>query len=60
MSSLQTGQKETLLFIEEMTYNLLENGSIKKDDNRYSLSRRPMDIHVPATIQGIIAARLTG
>ena len=46
------------LFIEEMTYNLLENGSIKKDDNRYSLSRRPMDIHVPATIQGIIAARL--
>jgi tetratricopeptide (TPR) repeat protein len=46
------------LFIEEMTYNLLENGSIKKEDERYLLSLKPTDIQVPATIQGIIAARL--
>jgi class 3 adenylate cyclase/tetratricopeptide (TPR) repeat protein len=46
------------LFIEEMTCNLLENGSIRKADNRYSLSLKPSDIQVPATIQGIIAARL--
>jgi len=46
------------LFIEEMTYNLLENGSIRKEDNRYSLSLKPTDIQVPASIQGIIAARL--
>ena len=46
------------LFIEELTYNLLENGAIKNNDNRYSLSLRVSDIQVPATIQGIIAARL--
>jgi class 3 adenylate cyclase/tetratricopeptide (TPR) repeat protein len=46
------------LFIEEMTNNLLENGFIKKDGKRYSLSLKPTDIQVPATIQGIIAARL--
>ena len=46
------------LFIEELTYNLLENGAIKNNDNRYSLSLRASDIQVPATIQGIIAARL--
>jgi class 3 adenylate cyclase/tetratricopeptide (TPR) repeat protein len=46
------------LFIEELTLNLLENGAIKQDGNRYSLSLKPTDIQVPATIQGIIAARL--
>ncbi len=46
------------LFIEEMTYNLLEDGSIKKEDERYLLSLKPSDIQVPASIQGIIAARL--
>jgi class 3 adenylate cyclase/tetratricopeptide (TPR) repeat protein len=46
------------LFIEEMTYNLLENGSIKQEDERYLLSLKPSDKEVPATIQGIIAARL--
>lgn len=46
------------LFIEEMTYNLLENGSIKKDDRRYALSLKPSDIQIPITIYGIIAARL--
>ncbi len=38
------------LFIEEMTCNLLENGSIKKENKRYSLPLKPSDIQVPATI----------
>ena len=46
------------LFIEELTQNLVENGSITKDEGRYLLSLKPTDIQVPATIQGIIAARL--
>jgi tetratricopeptide (TPR) repeat protein len=46
------------LFIEEMVYNLLENASIQKEGDRYSFSLSPTDIQVPATIQGIIAARL--
>ncbi|HVN71866.1 MAG TPA: adenylate/guanylate cyclase domain-containing protein, partial [Desulfomonilia bacterium] len=46
------------LFIEELTHNLIENGSIKKEETRYNLSRNQADLDVPATIQGIIAARL--
>jgi class 3 adenylate cyclase/tetratricopeptide (TPR) repeat protein len=46
------------LFIEELTQNLVENGSITKEEGRYLLSLNPTDIQVPATIQGIIAARL--
>ena len=46
------------LFIEELTQNLVENGFITKEEGRYLLSLKPTDIQVPATIQGIIAARL--
>jgi class 3 adenylate cyclase/tetratricopeptide (TPR) repeat protein len=46
------------LFIEEMTSNLLENGSIRKEGNRYFLALKPSEIKIPATVQGIIAARL--
>jgi len=46
------------LFMEEFTHTLLENGSIQKKDNQYVLSRKPSEIHVPDTIQGIIAARM--
>ncbi len=46
------------LFMEEFTHTLLENGSIKKKDHRYVLSRKPSEILVPDTIQGIIAARM--
>ena len=46
------------LFIEELTHSLVENGSIRKKDNRYVLSLKPSDIKVPDTIQGIIAGRL--
>jgi class 3 adenylate cyclase/tetratricopeptide (TPR) repeat protein len=46
------------LFMEEFTHTLLENGYIQKKDHQYVLSRKPSDIHVPDTIQGIIAARM--
>jgi len=46
------------LFLEELTQNLLENGSIEKAGNRYVLCCIPSDIKIPDTIQGIIADRL--
>jgi predicted ATPase/class 3 adenylate cyclase len=48
----------TPLFIEELTHSLLENGSIQKQNNQCMLAIAPMDIQVPDTIQGIIAARM--
>jgi len=46
------------LYMEELTQTLIENGSIKKDDSQYVLSRKISDIRVPDTVQGIIAARM--
>jgi class 3 adenylate cyclase/tetratricopeptide (TPR) repeat protein len=46
------------LFMEELTYTLLENGSIQRRDNQYVLTRKPSEIQIPDTIQGIIAARM--
>jgi class 3 adenylate cyclase len=46
------------LFVEEFTLSLQENGSIERKDKKYVLSGKASDIHVPDTIQGIIAARM--
>ena len=46
------------LFMEELTHTLLENGTIEKKDDRYLLNRKPSDIQIPDTVQGIIAARM--
>jgi len=46
------------LFVEEFTHNLLENGTIQKKNQQYVLTRNVSDIHVPETIQGIIATRI--
>jgi class 3 adenylate cyclase/tetratricopeptide (TPR) repeat protein len=46
------------LFMEELTHSLLENGSIQKTGDQYVLSKKPSDLQVPDTIQGIIAARI--
>jgi len=46
------------LFVEELTHNLLENGTIQKKNHHYVLTRKASDIHVPDTIHGIIAARI--
>jgi class 3 adenylate cyclase/tetratricopeptide (TPR) repeat protein len=45
-------------FMEELTHTLLENGTIEKKDDRYLLNRKPSDIQIPDTVQGIIAARM--
>ncbi len=46
------------LFMEELTYNLLDNGFIQKKDNRFILAQDISHLQVPDTIQGIIAARM--
>ncbi len=46
------------LFLEELTHSLLENGTIRKKDHTFTLTRPPSEIQVPDTIQGIIAARM--
>jgi class 3 adenylate cyclase/tetratricopeptide (TPR) repeat protein len=46
------------LFVEELTHSLVENGSIQKKDSQFVLTRKPSEIEVPDTIQGIIAARM--
>ncbi len=46
------------LFVEELTHSLVENGSIQRKVDRFVLARRPSEIQVPDTIQGIIAARM--
>jgi predicted ATPase len=46
------------LFVEELTHSLLENGSIQRKDHKFVLTRKPSEIEVPDTIQGIIAARM--
>jgi tetratricopeptide (TPR) repeat protein len=46
------------LYVEELTYTLLENGSIQKNDHQYVLTMKAFNIEVPDTIQGIIAARM--
>jgi class 3 adenylate cyclase/tetratricopeptide (TPR) repeat protein len=46
------------LFMEELTHTLLENGSIQKEQDRYVLARKPSELQVPDTVQGIIAARI--
>jgi len=46
------------LFMEEFTQSLIESGTIKKQDNKYVLSRKITEIKVPDTVQGIIAARM--
>ena len=46
------------LFMEELTYNLLDNGSIQKKEDRFILIQDVSRLQVPDTIQGIIAARM--
>jgi class 3 adenylate cyclase len=46
------------LFMEELTHSLLENGSIQRKDECFVLTRRPSELEIPDTIQGIIASRL--
>jgi class 3 adenylate cyclase/tetratricopeptide (TPR) repeat protein len=46
------------LYVEELTYNLLENGLIGRKEKQFVLTRNVVEMQVPDTIQGIIAARM--
>lgn len=46
------------LYMEEFTHMLLENGAIQCKDQECALINRALEIQVPETIQGIIAARM--
>jgi len=46
------------LFMEEFTFSLKENGTIKRENDQYVLIRSLSDSDVPDTVQGIIAARI--
>jgi tetratricopeptide (TPR) repeat protein len=48
----------TPLFIEELTHNLIENGSIQRKLDQCFLAIPPEKIQIPETLQGIIAARI--
>ena len=43
-----------------ITHTLFENGSIKRKDNQFVLSRKLPEIQVPDTVQEVIAARMDG
>ncbi len=46
------------LYVEEITCNLLDNGTIKKKDDKFIVTQNPSEIQIPDTIQDIIAARI--
>ncbi|MFO7558541.1 MAG: adenylate/guanylate cyclase domain-containing protein [Desulfobacterales bacterium] len=46
------------LFMEELTHSLIENGSVKQENNQYILRFTNKNTQIPETIQGIIAARM--
>jgi class 3 adenylate cyclase len=46
------------LYMEEFTHTLLENGAIQCKNQKCMLIKNASEIQVPATIQGIIAARM--
>ena len=46
------------LFMEEFIHNLVENGSIQKENNQYVLMQNIEHIEMPDMVQGIIAARI--
>jgi class 3 adenylate cyclase/tetratricopeptide (TPR) repeat protein len=46
------------LFMEELTRALLENDSIERKEKSDTLRKRALAVHLPDTIQGIIAARM--
>jgi class 3 adenylate cyclase/tetratricopeptide (TPR) repeat protein len=46
------------LFVEELLSVLVDDGTLERDGDAYRLTRTPNQITVPATIEGLLAARL--
>jgi predicted ATPase len=45
-------------FIEEVVRTLAEEGVLAGDRGHYRLEKSPGELHVPATVQGVLAARI--
>jgi predicted ATPase len=45
-------------FIEELVQTLAEEGILTGERGAYRLERSPSELHVPATVQGVLAARI--
>jgi predicted ATPase len=46
------------LFVEELLAVLVDDGTLERNGDAYRLTRTPSQITVPATIEGLLAARL--
>jgi class 3 adenylate cyclase/tetratricopeptide (TPR) repeat protein len=46
------------LFVEELTYNLLDTGAIGRANGTYVLTKKISEIEVPDTLHAVIAARI--
>jgi predicted ATPase len=45
-------------FMEELVQTLAEEGVLSGERGAYRLERSPSELHVPATVQGVLAARI--
>jgi class 3 adenylate cyclase/predicted ATPase len=45
-------------FMEEVVQTLAEEGVLAGERGRYRLERAPCELHIPVTVQGILAARI--
>jgi predicted ATPase len=45
-------------FMEELVQTLAEEGVLSGERGRYRLERSPGELHIPATVQGVLAARI--
>jgi predicted ATPase len=45
-------------FMEEVVQTLAEEGVLSGERGRYRLERPPGELHIPATVQGVLAARI--
>ena len=46
------------LFIEEMVGSLIDEGVLKHTDGHWSVGELPTDLHIPDTVQAVVAARM--
>ncbi|WP_116323221.1 AAA family ATPase [Cupriavidus sp. P-10] len=45
-------------FIEEVVQTLVEEGALLGDPGRYRIEKTPTALHIPTTVQGVLAARM--
>ncbi len=45
-------------FLEELVQTLVEEGVLAGEPGHYRLKRSPTELHIPATVQGVIGARI--